>query len=191
MTERMQQLGIVRPDLAAQETADLAGFFYTLNYFDAPGNAEAGRRIFTDKRCAVCHQVERAGGRTGPSLDFLRPFRSPIYVAAAMWNHGPQMMDVMAARGIQRQAFTGGELGDLIAFLAPGTGGPRGGPIYVLPGRADNGRRLFVDKRCVECHRAEGQGARVSPISGSGPCGGASSTSPPRCGTRRRGCWPR
>src|SRR5262245_23518326 len=163
MTERMKQLGIGRPELDLREAADLTGFLYTLNYCDAPGSAEAGRRLFTDKRCVVCHQVERAGGGPGPNLDFLRPFRSPIYVATAMWNHGPQMMDAMAARGIQRPVFTGAELRDLIAFLAPGTGGPTEGPIYVLPGRADNGRRLFVDKRCVECHRAEGQGAKVGP----------------------------
>jgi len=152
MADRMQQLGIARPQLEVQDAADLIGFLYTLNYFDTPGNAAAGRRLFADKRCIVCHQVDGVGGVVGPNLDFLRPFRSPIYVAAAMWNHGPQMMDAMAARGIQRPTFTGPELRDLIAFLAPGTGGPAEGPIYVLPGRADNGRRLFAEKRCAECH---------------------------------------
>lgn len=163
MAERMQQLGIVRPHLGAQEAGDLIGFLYTLNYFDLPGNAAAGRRLFADKRCIVCHQVDGVGGVVGPNLDFLRPFRSPIYVAAAMWNHGPQMTDAMAARGIQRPSFTGAELRDLIALLAPGTGGPADGPIYVLPGRADNGRRLFAEKRCAECHSVGGQGGKVGP----------------------------
>lgn len=152
MADRMQQLGLARPQLDVQDAADLIGFLYTLNYFDAPGQAAAGRRLFADKRCVVCHQVEGVGGVVGPNLDFLRPFRAPIYVAAAMWNHGPQMTDAMAARGIKRPTFTGAELRDLIAFLVPGTGGPPEGPIYVLPGRADNGRRLFADKRCAECH---------------------------------------
>jgi mono/diheme cytochrome c family protein len=163
MADRMQQIGITRPHLDVGEAADLIGFLYTLNYFDAPGTAAAGRRLFTEKRCIVCHQVDGVGGVVGPNLDFLRPFRSPIYVAAAMWNHGPQMMEAMAARGIQRPAFTGAELRDLIAFLAPGTSGPAEGPIYVLPGRADNGRRLFTEKRCAECHSVGGQGGRVGP----------------------------
>jgi cytochrome c2 len=163
MAGRMQQLGIARPHLEVQEAADLIGFLYTLNYFDVPGNAAAGRRVFAEKRCVVCHQVDGVGGVVGPNLDFLRPFSSPIYVAAAMWNHGPQMTDAMAARGIQRPSFTGTELRDLIAFLAPGTGGPPDGPIYVLPGRADNGRRLFAEKRCAECHSVGGQGGKVGP----------------------------
>lgn len=163
MADRMQQVGIARPQLDVQEAADLIGFLYTLNYFDLPGTAAVGRRLFADKRCVVCHQVEGVGGVVGPNLDFLRPFRSPIYVAAAMWNHGPQMTEAMAARGIQRPTFTGAELRDLIAFLAPGTGGTPEGPIYVLPGRADNGRRLFAEKRCAECHSVGGQGARVGP----------------------------
>jgi mono/diheme cytochrome c family protein len=163
MADRMQQIGITRPHLDVQEAADLIGFLYTLNYFDAPGAAAAGRQLFTEKRCIVCHQVDGVGGVVGPNLDFLRPFRSPIYVAAAMWNHGPQMADAMAARGIRRPTFTGAELRDLIAFLAPGTSGRAEGPIYVLPGRADNGRRLFAEKRCAECHSVGGQGGRVGP----------------------------
>ena len=163
MADRMQQLGIARPHLEVQEAADLVGFLYTLNYFDAPGHVAAGRRLFTEKRCVVCHQVDGVGGVVGPNLDFLRPFRSPIYVAAAMWNHGPQMMDAMAVRNIPRPSFTGPELRDLIAFLAPGTGGPPEGPIYVLPGRADNGRRLFTEKRCAACHSVGGQDARIGP----------------------------
>jgi mono/diheme cytochrome c family protein len=73
------------------------------------------------------------------------------------------MTDAMAARSIVRPTFRGDELRDLIAFVAPGTGGPSDGPMYVLPGRADNGRRLFAEKRCVECHSAGGQGGKVGP----------------------------
>jgi cytochrome c2 len=163
MADRMLQLGIARPHLEVREAADLVGFLYTLNYFDAPGDKTAGRRLFTEKRCIVCHQVDGVGGVVGPNLDFLQPFRSPIYVASAMWNHGPQMMDAMAARGIPRPSFTGAELRDLSAFLAPGTGGPPEGPIYVLPGRADNGRRLFAEKRCSACHSVGGRDARIGP----------------------------
>lgn len=163
MTDRMQRLGIARPVLDSKEAGDLVGFLYTLNYFDPPGNADAGKRLFSEKRCVVCHTVRGTGGVVGPNLDHLQQFRSPIFVAAAMWNHGPQMAEKMKERGIERPSFTGKELRDLIAFLAPATAGPEEGPLYVLPGRAEAGRQLFAEKRCVECHAVGGAGGRVGP----------------------------
>jgi mono/diheme cytochrome c family protein len=163
MTDRMKQLGISRPQLDSKEAGDLVGFLYTLNYFDLPGNADAGKRLFSEKRCIVCHTVRGTGGVVGPNLDHLRQFRSPIFVATAMWNHGPQMAEKMKERGIDRPTFTAKELRDLIAYLAPATGGPEEGPLYVLPGRAESGRQLFAEKRCIECHAVGGAGGRVGP----------------------------
>ena len=163
MVQRMDALGIVPPKLDVRETEDLIGFLYTLNYFDAPGNAEAGRRYFAEKRCIVCHQIGGTGGVVGPNLDFFKQFGSPIFVVAAIWNHGPQMMEAMQARGIERPAFIGPELQDLIAYLAPASGGSREGPIYVLPGRAAEGQKLFKEKHCLECHNVGGEGGHVGP----------------------------
>lgn len=162
MAERMRQLGIARPSLDARAAADLIAFLYTVNYFDPAGNRDAGRRLFAEKRCVACHQVDGTGGVVGPNLSFLRLFGSPIAVAATMWNHGPQMLEAMKARGITRPAFTAQELRDLLAYLGP-TGAVQEGPVYVLPGRPDLGRRLFADKRCQECHSVAGQGGRVGP----------------------------
>ena len=163
MTERMKELSIDRPRLDEQETRDLVAFLYTLNYFDRPGNQAVGKRLFAEKRCVVCHQVGGAGGVVGPNLDHLAQFRSPIYVATAMWNHGPQMAEVMKEKGIERPAFTATELRDLIAFLAPATAGPQEGPLYVLPGRAELGRQLFSEKSCIQCHAVAGVGGKVGP----------------------------
>jgi mono/diheme cytochrome c family protein len=163
MAERMKQLGIVRPELTAQEAGDLVGFLYTLNYFDAPGNPTVGRRLFTDKKCIICHQVGGTGGVVGPNLDSLTQFASPIYVASAMWNHGPAMAEAMKAKGVERPTFTGQELRDLVALLAPATGGAPEGPLYVLPGRPALGRELFVEKKCVRCHSVGGVGGTLGP----------------------------
>ena len=159
----MQELGIARPRLDAQEAGNLVGFLFTLNYFDSPGNAEAGRKLFTDKRCILCHTYGGAGGVVGPNLDHLAQFRSPIYVASAMWNHGPQMAEKMKERGVERPVFTATELRDLIAYLAPATAGAQEGPVYALPGRPEAGRQLFADKRCIECHAVGGIGGQVGP----------------------------
>lgn len=163
MTDRMKGLGIARPQLDSKETGDLVGFLYTLNYFDAPGNANVGKRLFSEKQCIACHTVRGTGGVVGPNLDHLRQFRSPIFVASAMWNHGPPMAEKMKERGIARPTFTGTELRDLIAYLSPATGGPEEGPLYVLPGRPESGRQLFAEKRCIECHAVGGVGGRIGP----------------------------
>lgn len=163
MAERMRQLRIARPVLEAREAGDLVAFLYTLNYFDPPGNVQAGQRLFTEKRCVVCHQVAGVGGVVGPGLDAVALSGSPISVAAAMWNHGPAMAEAMRARRIERPTFGGSELPDLLAYLRASAAGPAEGPLYVLPGRADVGRRLFVEKRCSDCHGPTGRGGGLGP----------------------------
>jgi cytochrome c2 len=163
MADRMRQLGIARPQLDARASADLAAYLFTFGYFDRPGNARAGRQLFTAKRCVVCHKVGTTGGAIGPALDGLKPLASPIYLAAAMWNHGPQMAELMEREKITRPTFMGSELVDLIAYINSASPKASRAPLYVLPGRADEGGRLFVQKRCVECHSMGGQGDPIVP----------------------------
>jgi mono/diheme cytochrome c family protein len=163
MAERMEQFGIHRPYLNPEETGDLIAFLYTLNYFDPPGNLQAGLRLFTEKKCVICHQVGGTGGVVGPNLDSLAQFGSPIFAAAAMWNHGPAMAEAMRARKIERPIFKGSELLDLIAYLKSTAPVPADVRLYLLPGRADEGRKLFAEKRCILCHSVKGQGGRVGP----------------------------
>jgi len=179
MTDRMKQLGIARPELTSQEAGDLIGFLYTLGYFDRPGDAAAGRKLFVDKKCSVCHSVGGAGGTVGPKLDSLKHFASPMYLASAMWNHGVAMAEAMKVQGIERPTMTPQELRDLSAYLAPATGRPAAGPLFVLPGRPEMGRSLFVEKGCVQCHK----------VGGSGPSGHERKAEPSRvrCGHLEQG----
>jgi mono/diheme cytochrome c family protein len=163
MAQRMAQLGIPRPQLGAREMGDLIAFLFTLDYFDPRGNEDVGRRLFDEKRCVVCHQVGGTGGVVGPNLDALKQYGSPIYLATTMWNHGPQMADVMKAKGIPRPTFKDSDLRDLIAYINSASPVLPQGPLYVLPGRATQGRILFAQKRCVECHAVGGQGGKVGP----------------------------
>jgi mono/diheme cytochrome c family protein len=163
MVERMGSLGIDRPQMTAQETSDLIAFLFTLDYFDPPGDAAHGRELFTEKRCVMCHQVGGVGGVIGPNLEFVSYFGSPIQVAAAMWNHGPAMDEAMNALGIERSSVSGSELIDLISYLESAAGDWPQGPLHVLPGRADEGRRLVVEKGCIDCHSILGRGGRLGP----------------------------
>ncbi len=160
MTARMQQMGVARVKLSAQEAGDVTAYLYTLHYFDRPGRPDAGKRLFSDKKCVQCHQVEGRGGTVGPSVDAFKRFSSPLYVAAAMWNHGPQMAEAMKAQGIERPSLTADELRDLIAYLSPATSQP--GPVPTMAGGAERGRVLFGEKGCVGCHPVTGTGAGPS-----------------------------
>lgn len=163
MTERMRQLGITRPRLDPREAGNFIAYLSTLNYFDPPGNAQAGRRLFVDKKCVVCHQVAGTGGVVGPNLDFLAQYGTPIFIAKAMWNHGPTMAEAMRARGIKRPTFEGSELLDLMAYLKSVSSASPEESVYVLSGRVDDGRRVFVNKQCVQCHSIAGQAGGVGP----------------------------
>jgi mono/diheme cytochrome c family protein len=163
MGERMRELGIERPQLNEREAGDLIAFLFTLDYFDPPGDVEAGEQLFVEKGCVVCHQVGLHGGVAGPSLDHLGQFGSPILVAAAMWNHGPGMQTMMEAKGLERPTFSGSELTDLIAYLESNSPPPLAGPLYVLPGDAEEGRAVFTESNCAECHNVQGGGGAVGP----------------------------
>lgn len=163
MADRMRELGIARPQLDTQDTGDLVAYLYTIDYFQPKGNVDNGRRLFTDKRCVTCHQVHGSGGVVGPNLDAVGAYGSPISLAAAMWNHGPQMAEAMRARGIARPSFTEAELIDLLTFIRTSASAPADAPLTVLPGRPEQGRQLFIAKRCIDCHSVAGQGGKVGP----------------------------
>jgi mono/diheme cytochrome c family protein len=163
MEKRMQELGIERPQLSEREAGDLVAFLFTLDYFDPPGDSEAGEHLFDEKKCVVCHQVGVHGGVAGPSLDHLGQYGSPILVAAAMWNHGPGMQAMMEDKGIERPTFSGSELTDLIAYLESISPPSLAGPLYVLPGDANEGRVTFTEKGCAQCHSVRGVGGREAP----------------------------
>jgi mono/diheme cytochrome c family protein len=144
--------------LDARETGDLLAFLFTLDYWDGDGDARAGRRLFIEKKCVVCHQVAGTGGVSGPSLDRFKEYNSPILLAAIMWNHGPQMAEAMRTRAIDHSILATSELRDLIAYLKSESSATLAGPLYLLPGGAGQGRRIFVEKRCMDCHGGGGPG---------------------------------
>ncbi|MGE5306542.1 MAG: c-type cytochrome [Alphaproteobacteria bacterium] len=116
----------------------------------------AGSRVFGSKGCAKCHSINGIGSKIGPDLAHTPGTRSFYDLAAAMWNHVPQMAKQMQKLGINRPALSPSETGDLIAFL------------YTLnyfdrPGDPKKGNLLFAKKYCVSCHQLAGTGGVLGP----------------------------
>ncbi len=167
MGARMRELGIERPTLTPREAADLIAFLFTAQYFDESGDAKAGEKLFAEKGCVQCHAVGGKGGSVGPALDGLKKANSPVLVAAAMWNHGPQMAETMKAKGIPRPAFRDREMVDLIAYVVGAAKDPGGETAQVVPGTPARGEKLFAERQCAVCHSVGGKGGKVGPDLGS------------------------
>lgn len=163
MGARMREVGIERATFTPAEISNLIAFLFTGQYFDELGDPKKGERLFTTKSCVQCHSIGGTGGTVGPPLDSMKRANSPVLVAAAMWNHGPRMMEAMKAKGVARPTFQGTELLDLIAYIVSATRDTTVDTQQVVPGTPERGRQLFTDKQCASCHAVGGKGPRIGP----------------------------
>jgi mono/diheme cytochrome c family protein len=166
MSNHLRGVNIRKPPLSAEEVSSLIAFMFTLQYTDRPGDPTAGEQLFAAKACVLCHEVGGKGGRQGPSLDFLKRANSPVLVAAALWNHGPEMDEQLRVAGVTRPTFDDRELGDIIAYIQTAGREDSGGADRVSPGVPERGARLFAAKSCAVCHAVAGQGGKVGPALG-------------------------
>jgi mono/diheme cytochrome c family protein len=167
MRDKMQALKIQPPTITSTEMADIVALLTAYRYDAAevsrPANAEAGRRVFMAKRCATCHNPN--GSRwdgLGPGLQKYRGRSSAIFLAQAMWNHGPEMASVMDAQAVPWPKFAPGEMDDLVAYLQAG-GSASDRAEYFQPGSPRRGAELFSSKRCIACHAVRDRGGRGGP----------------------------
>lgn len=127
-----------------------------LKKFYLPADPLQGEVYFIEKGCNKCHSVEGHGGAFGPDLARSDFNRSLLDVLSMMWNHSPQMHDMMNDLQIGYPDLSEKELAELAAYL------------YFLayfdkPGDIAEGRKTFSEKKCSSCHRMGGIGRRVGP----------------------------
>ena len=167
MREKMLDLKIQPPTMTSSEMADLVAFLTAYRYYltevGAPADPVAGHRVFEAKGCVRCHGRADSWDKLGPSLDRYRGRFSTIYLAQAMWNHGPEMARVMRGRSVPWPQFAGREMGDLLAYLQAGNAGTEVKRVYFEPGSPRRGREVFGAKRCDACHAIAGRGGRGGP----------------------------
>jgi len=116
MWKGMQEKGIDRSTLSAEEMSDLVAYLFSTRYFDEPGDPSRGKIVFVKKRCDLCHTQ---GGKA-PRLARLKGQISPILMAQTLWNHGPRMLDEMMKARVPWQKMDGKEMADLMEYLNRG-----------------------------------------------------------------------
>ena len=102
------------PNLSQEEMRQLLGYLWTKEYFRGSGDAERGKKVFTDKNCATCHNNASSGA---PPLGKTAEGYSDITMISALWDHGPRMLELMNERKLPWPRFTAQQMADLIAYL--------------------------------------------------------------------------
>jgi len=161
MEQVFQEKRVPRPRFEPGEMASLLSFLYYLGSLDPPGDAATGARLFSQKGCEICHSLGGKGGSVGPRLDKYSRYTSPLFLTAALWDHGKPMAAAMERLKVSRPTFQGTDIADLLAYIRSAGGGTE--RVYIPPGKPKDGEALFTKKHCVECHSVRGHGGKVGP----------------------------
>ena len=98
---------------APGEMPQLLSYIWADQYFEASGNPNAGRKVFSSKSCTTCH----SGSGGAPDLSERKGQFSSVSMVASLWRHGPTMLDKMKQMNIQWPRLSERQMSDLIAYL--------------------------------------------------------------------------
>jgi mono/diheme cytochrome c family protein len=151
MWASMRDRTIRAGDLDEQAAADLFAYFYSARFFEKPGDAARGKRVFAG--CARCHGLNSPKPPGGPPVSEWQALNYPFVLTEAMWNHLPRMQAAAASQQISLPQLSAQDLVDLLVYLRnlPGMRDKQGG-FQTTSGA--NGEALFQSKGCAGCHQA-------------------------------------
>ncbi len=162
MMARMVEIGMKWPKFRGTEMMDLLEYIKTKAEggedpaFFKPGNPKEGKKIFDSKGCNRCHFIWGEGAKGGVDLGKIAKtfYTSVTQVASIMWNKGPTVLVKMTQTESGIVKFTPKEMADLLSYL------------YFLhyidePGDIMNGKRLFSEIGCSQCHSLYGKRGKL------------------------------
>jgi cytochrome c len=114
MSAGMAAQGVSFPRFEDTELSDLIAYLYFLGFVGEDGDPEKGAILFETKGCAVCHQGNMEGV---PDLAETLDKTDRAGLAAAMWNHAPEMYSLMAETSPFWPKFEPGEMRNLAAYI--------------------------------------------------------------------------
>lgn len=163
MLRRMRELDLPYPEFADTEMDELIAYLYYLRYLGEPGDLYRGKVVLENKGCLHCHSIGGKGGKLAPAFDQLAKYISPLYMAQALWNHGPDMNEEIKKSGLNRPVFERGEIVDLSAYIRSASKGTVREQVYMAPGNPKRGRKVLEEKGCTECHSLTGMKESIAP----------------------------
>jgi mono/diheme cytochrome c family protein len=151
MWAAMRDRKIQPGDLNDQGAADLFAYFYSARFFEKPGDAGRGKRLFESKHCADCHGIDAAKLPQAKPVAQWEATAQPIALASAMWNHAAAMRAEFASRKLAWPELTSQDLVDMLVYLRnlPANRN-RTSQLEITAG--DSGHTLFQSKGCASCH---------------------------------------
>ncbi len=152
MWSAIRSMGSSPPALEEQSAADLFAFFYAARFFEQQGDAGRGKAIFATRGCAKCHAIGAAVPSTALPTGGWTSLGDPVSLAAAMWNHAPQMQQEAARSKARWPELTGQDLTDLLVYVRNTPGKRAAEQHFQISSKQDEGEKLFQSKGCVECH---------------------------------------
>ena len=96
------------------EMEQLVAYLVSMQFFEERGDLEKGRKVYESKRCGLCHDDPSSGA---PPHAAMGGRMTSFDIAAALWKHGPAMLQKMQERKFAWPRFTGSEMADLSAYL--------------------------------------------------------------------------
>jgi mono/diheme cytochrome c family protein len=144
MKEALAKKGIARPTLTAQELTDVLVYLQNLpetkklagNFSFPP--SDSGAQLFQSKGCAGCHNGKLA-------LESLLRNETLTGIAAAMWNHQPQMKQ--PAPQLSQE-----EMRQILGYVWMRQ-------YFQGDGNAARGKKVFETQHCATCHNDPSSGA--------------------------------
>ena len=123
----------------------LAVFLVPISLAAQAGDAEYGKELLRMRGCEKCHT---SGGAAKDLTERPDEKFSPDALAASLWNHAPRMWNAMEERDMPLIGLREGDIANLYAYF------------YSLrhfdpEGDAGNGKKIFEDKGCANCHSLE------------------------------------
>jgi mono/diheme cytochrome c family protein len=152
MIAAMAERGIEPARISPEDVEILSAYLFYVRFIVDSGNATRGGEVFDERSCSRCHQFQGGGGTTAPRLDDLGHHMSSLFLAQALWNHGPQMEHQMQRLGIVRPHLDGRDVADIVAFLRGSAPGTTVQLAHAQAGSPRAGKILFKEKHCQHCH---------------------------------------
>jgi len=153
MWSAMSARGVHAGDVDEQVAADLFAYFYSMRYFEKPGDAARGKRAFTDRGCAGCHGLTQEIHPGMPPVSRWENLNHPVALAQAMWNHFPRMLAAAGSKRLAWPELSAQDLSDLLVYLRnlPST---RSQAAVFDVTAGENGVALYSSKGCAGCHQS-------------------------------------